>query len=273
VLSSVSPASVITGDPGFSLTVNGSGFVYGSVVRWNGGDRPTIRVSANQLTANIASTDIDTAGPAAITVFSPAPGGGISSVGTVNVNPTFLDVPTSYFAYSYIQAVYDAGVTAGCAPRLYCPDAATTRAQMAVFLLKSDQGADYVPPPCTGSVFADVPCQGGAFDPWIEDLAGRGITGGCGGGNYCPAAPVSRAQMSAFLLKTDQGAGYTPPACAGTVFLDVPCEGGLFDPWIEDIAGRGITGGCGGGNYCPSSPVTRAQMAVFLTKTFNLPIP
>ena len=273
VLSNLSPGSVIAGDPGFTLTVNGSGFVYGSVVRWNGGDRPTIRVSASQLTADIASTDIETAGPATITVFSPAPGGGTSSARTVNVNPTFLDVPASYFAYSYIQAVFNAGVTAGCAPRLYCPDAATTRAQMAVFLLKSDQGADYVPPPCTGSVFADVPCQGGAFDPWIEDLAGRGITGGCGGGNYCPQAPVSRAQMSAFLLKTDQGAGYAPPACTGTVFADVPCAGGLFDPWIEDIAGRGITGGCGGGNYCPASPLTRAQMAVFLTKTFNLPLP
>ena len=63
---------------------------------------------------------------------------------------------------------------------------------------------------------------------------------------------------------------YVPPACSGTVFNDVPCTGGVFDPWIEDLASRGITGGCGGGNYCPSSPVTRAQMAVFVVKTFGL---
>jgi glucose/arabinose dehydrogenase len=273
VLTNVVPGSVIAGDPGFTLTVNGSGFVYGSVVRWNGEDRPTARVSANQLTAAITAADIQSAGAASVTVFTPIPGGGTSGAGTLNVNPTFLDVPTSFFAYSYVQAIYNAGVTAGCAPRLYCPDASATRAQMAVFLLKADQGAGYNPPPCTGTVFADVPCQGGIFDPWIEDLASRGITGGCGGGDYCPAAPVSRAQMSVFLLKTDQGSAYAPPPCTGTVFADVPCQGGIFDPWIEDLAARGITGGCGGGNYCPDSAVTRAQMAVFLTKTFNLPLP
>ena len=52
--------------------------------------------------------------------------------------------PISNFAYQYIQAVFDAGVTAGCGPRLYCPDASTTRAQMAVFLLKAGQGSAYV---------------------------------------------------------------------------------------------------------------------------------
>jgi glucose/arabinose dehydrogenase len=273
VLTTVVPASVIAGDPGFTLTVNGSSFLYCSVVRWNGQDRATTWVSPTQLTAAISPSDIQAAGSGSVTVFTPAPGGGTSSSGTVNINPTFLDVPTSYFAYSYIQAVYNAGVTAGCAPRFYCPDASTTRAQMAAFLLKADLGPGYAPPPCTGTVFADVPCQGGGFDPWIEDLAGRGITGGCGGGNYCPSAAVTRAQMATFLLKTDQGPSYTPPACSGTVFLDVPCQGGAFDPWIEDLASRGITGGCGGGNFCPGSPVTRAQMAVFLTKTFSLPLP
>jgi len=84
---------------------------------------------------------------------------------------------------------------------------------------------------------------------------------------------VTRAQMSVFLLKTDQGPSYTPPACTGIVFADVPCTGGIFDPWIEDLFGRGITGGCGGGNYCPASAVTRAQMAILVTKTFGLPLP
>ncbi len=155
------------------------------------------------------------------------------------------------------------GVTVGCGGGNYCRNDAVTRAQMAVFLLKSKLGAAYAPPDCTGTVFLDVPCTGGIFDPWIEDLSARGITGGCGGGNYCPDSPVTRAQMSALLLKTDLGAGYTPPACTGTVFLDVPCAGGIFDPWIEDLSTRGITGGCGGGNYCPASPVTRGQMSAF----------
>jgi len=142
-----------------------------------------------------------------------------------------------------------------------------------IFDIRSPERRTLDPFVIPGAVFADVPCSGDAFDPWIEDLAARGITGGCGGGNYCASAPVSRAQMAAFLLKTDQGPAYTPPPCTGSVFLDVRCQGGTFDDWIEDLAARGITGGCGGGNYCPDSAVTRAQMAVFLTKTFNLPLP
>jgi len=41
--------------------------------------------------------------------------------------------------------------------------------------------------------------------------------------------------------------------------------------WIKQLAAESITTGCGSGNYCPEDPVTRAQMAVFLVKTFSLP--
>jgi glucose/arabinose dehydrogenase len=266
---SLSPPAVIAGDSGFTLTVNGSGFVYNSVVRFNGLDRPTTFVSGATLTAQIPAGDIVAAGQASITVFSPAPGGGLSNAQTLDINTTFLDVPTTYFAYAYIQAVYDAGVTAGCGPQLYCPEATTTRAQMAVFLLKASLGSGYVPPACMG-IFGDVACPS-LFADWIEDLAGRGITAGCGGGNYCPGASVTREQMAVFLLKASQGSGYVPPGCGG-IFADVPCPSQYAD-WIEDLSTRGVTAGCGGGNYCPLSPVTRAQMAVFLTKMFNLPLP
>jgi hypothetical protein len=40
--------------------------------------------------------------------------------------------------------------------------------------------------------------------------------------------------------------------------------------WIEQLAAEGVTGGCGSGNYCTDTVVTRAQMAVFLVKAFNL---
>lgn len=39
---------------------------------------------------------------------------------------------------------------------------------------------------------------------------------------------------------------------------------------FEELARRGVVSGCGGGNYCPTSPVTREQMSVFLTVTFGL---
>jgi hypothetical protein len=60
-----------------------------------------------------------------------------------------------------------------------------------------------------------------------------------------------------------------PPACTTQVFGDVPCAS-PFAPWIDELVSRGVTAGCGGGNYCPTSQVARQQMAVFLVKTFGL---
>ena len=137
---------------------------------------------------------------------------------------------------------------------------------MAVFLLKGRHGGSYMPPPCTG-LFADVSCPG-PFADWVEQLFVEDITSGCGGGNYCPSSPVTRAQMAVFLLKAEHGSSYTPPACNG-VFADVPCPS-LFADWIERLYAESITAGCGGQNYCPNGSSTRGQMAVFLVKTFGL---
>jgi serine protease AprX len=111
--------------------------------------------------------------------------------------------------------------------------------------------------------FLDVP-ENDAFREFVNSVARNGITAGCGGGNFCPGSPVTRAQMAVFLLKAEHGSGYTPPACAG-IFGDVACPSQFAD-WIEQLSAEGITGGCGGGNYCPDTAVTRAQMAVFLLK-------
>jgi hypothetical protein len=59
------------------------------------------------------------------------------------------------------------------------------------------------------------------------------------------------------------------PAPATATFLDVP-TGHLFFQYVEALAASGITAGCGGGNYCPDAPLTRGQMAVFLSKALGL---
>jgi hypothetical protein len=188
----------------------------------------------------------------------------------LHIGESFPDVPTSQQFYKFIENLFHNGITGGCGGGDYCPDGSTTRAQMAVFLLKAKLGSSYTPPACTGTVFLDVPCTGGIFDLWIEDLAGRGITGGCGGGNYCPGNPVKRVQMAVFLLKSKLGSTYTPPSAVG-IFGDVPPTD-TFAPWIEDLYNRQITGGCQASPllYCPGNPNTRGQMAVFLVKTFAL---
>ncbi len=79
MLTSISPSTATVGGPAFTLTVNGFDFVSGSTVQWNSSARPTVLVSATQLTAAIPAGDIASIGTAQVTVVSPAPGGGISS--------------------------------------------------------------------------------------------------------------------------------------------------------------------------------------------------
>ena len=268
-IATLSPTVAIQGDPGFNLTVNGSGFDGGSVVRWNGADRPTTLVCPNRLSAAIPASDLSTAGTATVTVFNPAPAGGTSSGLTFFVNPRFLDVPSGYWAASWIDRLVNNGVSTGCGPLLFCPEAPMSRAQAAILLLRAKNGSSFTPPPATGAVFADVPVTAFAA-AWIEALAAAGITNGCGGGNYCPDDGVTRAQAAILLLRARNGSAYVPPPATGTVFNDVPATA-FAAAWIEALAAAGITTGCGGGAYCPNAVVSRAQGAVLLVRTFNLP--
>jgi hypothetical protein len=210
--------------------------------------------------------DASASGPAEIllrTAATPGGGGGGGS-------PSFEDVPNGYWAKPWIDALARSGVTGGCAtnPARFCPEGSVTRAEMAVFLLKAELGPSFSPP-APGGAFGDVtPSYWAAA--WIEELVREGITAGCGAGNYCPDAPVTRAQMAVFLLKTHLGAGFAPPPPSG-LFADVP-PSYWAAAWIEELVRQGITAGCGGGNYCPDAAVTRAEMAVFLVKTFNIPL-
>ena len=184
---------------------------------------------------------------------------------------TYVDVPHGYWSWRFIEAIENAGVQSGCTAGHYCPSAAMSRQDMAVFLLKAKNGGAYVPPACTTPRFADVPCSS-PYAPWINELARLGVTAGCGGGNYCPLNTVTRAEMAVFLLFTREGPGYSPPACVVPRFTDVPCST-PFAPWINQLAAEGITGGCGGTSYCPTGLVNRDAMAVFLATTFRLPVP
>ena len=115
----------------------------------------------------------------------------------------FNDVPASDPFAPWIEELFDRGVVAGCGtpggPN-YCPNDPVLRQQMAVFLLRTLEGAAYMPPDCT-NLFDDVPCPG-LFANWIEELFNRGIAAGCGGGLFCPTNVNTRGQMAAFLTKT-----------------------------------------------------------------------
>jgi hypothetical protein len=91
-----------------------------------------------------------------------------------------------------VEAVLRNGITAGCGGGNTARRAGAARSDGGL-PLKAEHGASYVPPDCKG-VFPDVPCPS-PFAGWVEQLAAEGITTGCGGGNYCPPASVTRAQM------------------------------------------------------------------------------
>jgi hypothetical protein len=95
---------------------------------------------------------------------------------------------------SSINALFEAGVTGGCAPSRFCPKASVTRAQMALFLSRA---LDL--PPTSTDYFTDD--EGVTGEAAINRLAAAGITGGCGGTRYCPKSDVTRGQMAAFLRR------------------------------------------------------------------------
>jgi len=199
---------------------------------------------------------------------------GIASTAPVTVKVrsySFADVPPTYWVWSFIENLWAHGIptTCGDSPLLFCPDAPMTRGDMAVFLLRAKEGGAYAPPPCDTAAFADVPCSD-PLAPWINELVRRGVTAGCGGGNYCPGNPVTRDQMAVFLIITAQGASANPDrTCPPAPFGDVPCTTPFY-PWVKELVSLGVTAGCGGGGYCPGSTVTRAQMSVFLSVMFGL---
>lgn len=236
-----------------------------------GGATYTWAIDGGSITSGQGTSAISfTAGAAGTTMLITLnTGGTLTASAAKAVSADFLDVPNGNPLRDWVNTIARNGVTGGCATGLYCPNNPVLRSQMAVFLLKSVERSLYVPPAATGTMFTDVP-QGSFAAAWIEQLAQRGITGGCGGGNFCPNNSVTRSQMAVFLLKTLLGSGFVPPAAVG-IFGDVPAAD-PFAPWIELLYDAEITGGCQAAPllYCPNSPVTRGQMAVFLTKTFLL---
>ncbi len=169
---------------------------------------------------------------------------------------------------SAIEAVSNAGITAGCNPPFatdYCPDRYVTRGEMAAFLvrglgLSATSGVD----------FTDDDAS--MFEGSIERLATAGITRGCNppaNTRFCPDDTVTRGQMAAFLVRA-LNLSESDPAIE---FADD--NDSIFEADIERLATAGITRGCNppdNTRFCPDARLTRAEMATFLTRALDLPI-
>lgn len=157
------------------------------------------------------------------------------------------------------------GITKGCNPPVndrYCPDSSVTRGQMAAFLVRALGLPDAAP-----AGFADA--VGLVFEDDIDKLAAAGITKGCNpptNDMFCPNASVTRGQMAAFLVRA---LGYMDDG-GGDLFVDD--DGSVFEDQIDKLATANVTKGCNppmNDQFCPTSNVTRGQMAAFLHRALG----
>ncbi len=179
----------------------------------------------------------------------------LAVMGTFTLRPQpvyanhFTDISDSPFVNDILW-LEDQDITAGCSPTEFCPDGHVTRGQMAAFLSRA----------LGLTVRADDPFTDddtSIFEGDIERIYAAGITAGCGDHVYCPTRDITRAEMAAYLDRA-----FDLPAGSGNHFTDdntSPFEGN-----IEALYASGITAGCSPTQFCPTRPITRAEMAAFL---------
>ncbi|MGA9768016.1 MAG: galactose oxidase-like domain-containing protein [Blastocatellia bacterium] len=202
-----------------------------------------------------------------ITVKVPGRAGDTGIEFKVNQAGTFADVPTSHPLYRFIEKIYAHQLTAGCGGGNFCPDLTISRQETAVFLSVLMTNVGNLPNSISTG-YADVN-NSNPFSKFITYVGKRGIPGvadSCAPGNFCPTQAMTRKDMVVWLLRA-HGINNPPPATQS--FNDVPLNDPAA-PYISEAVRRGITAGCGNGNFCPNQPVTRGEMAVFIVQTFGL---
>ena len=177
---------------------------------------------------------------------------------SISVAPRFADVLVSHPFAGEILGLSELGITTGCTEDLFCPGDEVTRGEMAAFLLRargleSETGAD---------PFVDD--DGSYFEDQIETLYHHGITTGCTPTKFCPADPVTREEMAAFITRAF---GLVIPDGVTDPFVDD--DGSYFEDQIETLHHHGITTGCTPTRFCPTDLVTREQMAAFIIRALS----
>ena len=178
----------------------------------------------------------------------------------VGFDEEFTDVDDTNTHADAIAALASQGVFVDteCDDQLFCPHLPLTRWAMAVWILRVL--VDYPPTVIGSSRFADIP-DGTWWIRYVEHLHDRKITIGCTLDplRYCPDKPVTRAQMTSFLVRA-----LDLPAAQPAGFADT--DSTVHAANIDALHAAGITIGCDTEplRYCPTETVTREQMATFL---------
>ena len=180
--------------------------------------------------------------------------------GTTPVNPyptvTFVDMPSDNFFYTAVQWAVERGITNGTTATTFSPNQACTRAQMVMFLWRS-QG---MPMPTTNySPFYDVDPSANYYTAMLWAVE-RGITNGVTATTFEPYSPCTRAQMVMFLWRV---AGRPTPTKTDCPFTDITVGENYYIPMLWALE-TGITNGTTATTFSPYQACTRAQMVMFL---------
>ena len=157
----------------------------------------------------------------------------------------------------------ESGITRGCTAHSYCPDTPVTRGQMASLLAR----ALGLETPHRPAGFADV-APTDVHAAGIEALFAAQITAGCAREplQFCPDTPVTRGQMASLLARAlGLETPHRPAGFADVAPTDVHAAG------IEALFAAQITAGCAREplQFCPDTPVTRAQIAAFFYRALS----
>jgi hypothetical protein len=186
--------------------------------------------------------------------------------GAIIATHSFSDVPQSHPFFPHTQIAAARGIVESNAATIFGVLDAGTRRMMARAIVKGfDLPTGEIP---ATSTFADVAVTDPDF-AYVEALYRSGITGGCASSpkRFCPDAPVTRAQMSVFLIRA-LGLDLTS-APDDAYFGDVSPLAYYF-PHVQLMRQYGITAGCTTNTFCPDAGVTRGQMAVVVIRAMRL---
>ncbi len=186
---------------------------------------------------------------------------------------SFSDVPTTYWAYKYIEYVNSIQAMIGYPP-LFKPDDFSDRATVAVAIARATAGSDAAVPagPATPS-YSDVPTTHWAYK-YIEYLKSKNIMEGYSDGTFRPDNPPEYAKRFTIAVVLARAKGLAlDPAPTTPSFADVATTDPYFKE-VEAIYKAGYTQGCGTDaatgklKFCPTDNLSRAALAVFVYNAY-----
>ena len=193
-------------------------------------------------------------------------------VGAATDSAGFGDMVGS-FAEAAADCLAHYGITRGTSAGEFSPNLAVPRWQMALFLVRAAGPAGVVVPPPSDQGFADFDRLGAHTRDAINQLAALGIMQGTTALTFSPDAPVTRLQMAVLLSRFLEAA---PTGPGGTDIDDVKPDDDIFRdlggvPFstygaIRRLYELGVTSGTSAVTFSPQAPVSRAQMAAFITR-------